>query len=85
MTKYDIKLRRRALTKGQIERHKDFRGMVDMKHGESGGRSWVRLALILFATAAIASMIVFGILKVSTPPPAQENVDQEIFKEFKTE
>ena len=84
MTKYDIKLRRKALTKGQIERHKNFKSMTGRKT-ELSGNSWVKLALILFASVAIVVVIVMGIVKLSEPPPPQKNVDQEIFEEFKTD
>ncbi|MEO9965197.1 MAG: hypothetical protein ABJF11_05390 [Reichenbachiella sp.] len=86
MTKYDIRLRRKALSKGQIERHKDFKGLY---HKESSdrrrGSGWFRILAIVLATLAIVAMVVAGVKRLQEKRVPVEQDDTDIFDEFKTE
>lgn len=87
MTKYDIRLRRKALSKGQIERHKDFKGLYHQEPEDrrrAGG--WFRILAIVLAVVAIGTMIFLGVQRINqrTPEPKdKESID--VFDEFKTE
>lgn len=86
MTKYDIKFRRNALTKGRIERHKDFRSLQQMMPNQGEERSTKRLWIILFALVAIVGMIGLGIWRSTEVKEQQETTEPvDIFDEFKTE
>ncbi len=64
MTKHDIRIRRGAFSKGQIERHKDFQkfsGLVERDRGGGFGQKfWVVLITVLFFLA----IILFGYFKL---------------------
>lgn len=86
MTKYDIRLRRKALSKGQIERHKDFKGLYHRAPDERRrGSGWFRVLAIVLALLAIAAMIYTGFKRVQERKAPVEQSDTDIFDEFKTE
>lgn len=65
MTRYDIRIRRKALTRGQIERHKDFRSIKAVARRSSGGGSLVKLVIILVSVILFLGMIIFGVGKLN--------------------
>ncbi|MCV9387949.1 hypothetical protein [Reichenbachiella ulvae] len=85
MTKYDIRLRREAVKKSQIEKHKDFRTLSDLVQQEKRSTSTRRLWILLVAAVLILGMMVVGTIRILNPPKQEqkENVDQMIFDEFK--
>lgn len=84
MTKYDIKLRRKALSKGQIERHKDFKNLYHMTPERKRSGTWIRLAVIVFAIAAFVAMIALGISRWKEMKNVKEEVPtHDVFDEFK--
>lgn len=86
MTKYDIRLRRKALSKGQIERHKDFKGLYHKEPGEGRrGNGWFRILAIVLAALAIAAMMYAGAKRLQEKRTPVEQDDTDIFDEFKTE
>lgn len=85
MTKYNIRLRRKSLTSGQIERHKDFRAAMGMRPVESRPTSNWRLVALLAGIVFVIIMIVFGITSRRDKKTNNTNPDQEIYNEFKTE
>ena len=64
MTKHDIRIRRGAFSKGQIERHKDFQkfsGLVERDRGGGYGQKfWVILITVIFMLA----IVLFGFFKL---------------------
>lgn len=64
MTRYDIRIRRKALTRGQIERHKDFGGIKSVAERSSGQGSLVKLVVIIVSVLIFMGMIIFGIGKI---------------------
>ena len=64
MTKHDIRIRRGAFSKGQIERHKDFQkfsGLVERDRGGGYGQKfWVILITVIFMLA----VVLFGFFKL---------------------
>lgn len=86
MTKYDIRLRRKALSKGQIERHKDFKGLFHKESDERRkGSQWFRVLAIVLATLAFGAMIYAGVKRLQEKRVPVEQDDTDIFEEFKTE
>ncbi len=87
MTKYDIRLRREAVKKSQIEKYKDFRSLSDLVQQEKRATSNRRLWILLVAAVLILGMMVVGTIRILNPPKQEqkENVDQLIFEEFKSE
>ncbi|WP_422361330.1 hypothetical protein [Reichenbachiella sp.] len=85
MTRYDIRLRRKALSKGQIERHMDFKGLYPKEPKEGKKGRWFRILAIVLAALAIGAMMYSGIKRIQERqvPESQDEVD--IFDEFKTE
>lgn len=71
MTKYDIRVRRKGLTKGQIERHKDFRSIKSAagQHRETG--SLMKLIVLVVSVALLIGMVVFGYNKVKEKKQAK--------------
>ena len=87
MTKYDIRLRRKSLTSGQIERHKDFKGLYKMDQVEKKS-SVYKIIAIVAGVLAIVAMIGFGVVKLNTekePEPIEDQKAPDIFDEFKSE
>lgn len=83
MTKYDIKIKRRALSQGQIARHKDFRSLRKFKSSEDKSNGLVRIVLIIIAMILFIGMTIFGIIKIKEEKPLQNDSDgMEIFEEF---
>lgn len=87
MTKYDIRLRRKALSKGQIERHKDFKGLYHKEPDEQRkAGSWFRIIAIVLAVLAIGAMIFLGVERVNEKVPVPDEQDSiDVFDEFKSE
>ncbi|PIB36693.1 hypothetical protein BFP72_15420 [Reichenbachiella sp. 5M10] len=87
MTKYDIRLRRESVKKSQIDKHKDFQSLSDLVQREKKSTSSRRMWLLLVAAVLILSMLVMGLVRVKLDRqhPKQENVDQMLFDEFKSE
>lgn len=85
MTRYDIRLRRKALSKGQIERHMDFKGLYPKEPQEGKKGSWFRIIAIVLAALAIAAMMYAGVKRIQERPAAVPPDDTDIFDEFKTE
>ncbi|MBU2915816.1 MULTISPECIES: hypothetical protein [Reichenbachiella] len=87
MTKYDIRLRRGSVKKSQIDKHKDFQSLSDLVQREKKSTSSRRMWLLLVAAVLIFGMLVMGLIRVTThsKQPKQENVDQMLFDEFKSE
>jgi hypothetical protein len=84
MTKYDIRIKRKALSKGQIARHKDFRSLHQYQQKQSKFGSWARIVLIAVALALIVGMAVLGVLRVKEKKADPvKNYDMELFEEFK--
>lgn len=85
MTRYDIRLRRKQMTKGQIEGFKDFNSLNQMVSREQKSSSIRKFILVITALILVAAMIVFGVLRVTQKEEIkqEENVDQYIFDEFK--
>lgn len=85
MTRYDIRLRRKQMTKGQIEGFKDFNSLNQMVSREQKSNSIRKFILIITALLLVISMIVFGVMRVTEKKEVKEdeNVDQYIFDEFK--
>lgn len=86
MTKYDIRLRRKALTKGQIERHKNFNGLYSDK-STNAYQGWFKVIAIIAAVILLVGMVIFGVVRLSEDKtsPAGEESSSDIFDEFKTE
>lgn len=85
MTKYDIRLRRKALSKGQIERHMDFKGLYPKEPKEEKKGSWFRIIAIVVAVLAIAAMMIAGVKRIQERPEPVPQEDVDIFDEFKTQ
>ena len=85
MTKYNIRLRRKALSKGQIERHMDFKGLYPKEPSEGKWSRWVRIIAIVIASLAIVAMLYAGVKRIQEKPDPIEYDDTDIFDEFKTE
>lgn len=85
MTRYDIRLRRKALSKGQIERHMDFKGLYPQEPKEGKKAGWFRVVAIVFAVLAILAMMFAGIKKIQDKPKPEPQEDVDIFDEFKTQ
>ncbi|SMD34039.1 hypothetical protein SAMN04488029_1807 [Reichenbachiella faecimaris] len=85
MTRYDIRLRRKALSKGQIQRHMDFKGLYPNEPKESGKGRWFRILAIVLAALAIGAMMYAGIKRIEERPAPTQQEDVDIFDEFKTE
>lgn len=86
MTKYDIRLRRKSLTSGQIERHKDFRGLYKMEQVERKS-SVYKVVAIVAGLLIIVGMITFGILKTTANRESvpTDQATPDVFEEFKSE
>jgi len=85
MTRYDIRLRRKALSKGQIERHMDFKGLYPKEPKEGNRGRWFRIMAIVLASLAIAAMIYAGVKRIQDKPAPVQYDETDIFDEFKTE
>lgn len=86
MTRYNIRLRRKALSKGQIERHMDFKGLYHKESNEGGrGGSWFRIFAIVVTVIAVAVMIYAGVKRVQERNIPTDQNDIDIYDEFKTE
>ncbi|MEP2024915.1 MAG: hypothetical protein ABJH98_16880 [Reichenbachiella sp.] len=85
MTRYDIRLRRKALSKGQIERHMDFKGLYPKEPKEGKKGRWIRIVAIVVAVLAIVAMMYAGVKRIQERPAPIEQDDVDIFDEFKTE
>ena len=84
MTKYDIRIKRKALSKGQIERHKDFRGLRKHQGSSNNSGSLMRIILIVIAMILFIGMTILGIIKINEKPSLPELDDgAEVFDEFK--
>ncbi|MEQ6119310.1 hypothetical protein [Reichenbachiella sp. MALMAid0571] len=83
MTKYDIRIKRRALSQGQIARHKDFRSLRNFKDSEDKSSGMVRIVLIIIALVLFIGMTILGIIRIKEEKPLPESgSDMEIFEEF---
>lgn len=85
MTRYDIRLRRKALSKGQIQRHMDFKGLYPKEPKEGSKSRWFRLLAIVLAALAIGAMMYAGVKRIQERPAPVPQEDVDIFDEFKTE
>jgi hypothetical protein len=84
MTKYDIRIKRKALSKGQIKRHKYFRGLRNYHTSSDNSGSLIRIILIIVTMILFVGMTVFGIIKINQKPSVPELDDgTEVFDEFK--
>ncbi|MEQ9288509.1 MAG: hypothetical protein RIG77_16435 [Cyclobacteriaceae bacterium] len=85
MTKYDIRIKRRALSKGQISRHKDFSRLRNFQQAtQHKSSSLIRIILIAVAVSLLIGMTVLGILKVNEKKTIpQHDGGMEVFEEFK--
>ncbi len=83
MTKYDIRIKRKSLSQGQIARHKDFRSLRKFKDSGDKSNGLVRIVLIIIALVLFVGMTIFGINKITEEKPLQNDSDgMEIFEEF---
>ncbi|WP_420582412.1 hypothetical protein [Reichenbachiella sp.] len=85
MTRYDIRLRRKALSRGQIERHMDFKGLYPKTPKEDKLGRWFRIIAIVLAALAIGAMMYAGIKRIQERPAPEPQDEVDIFDEFKTE
>lgn len=85
MTRYDIRLRRKALSKGQIERHMDFKGLYPKEPKEDKRSGWFRILAIVLAALAIGAMIYAGVKRIQQKPAPEPQEDVDVFDEFKTQ
>lgn len=85
MTRYDIRLRRKALSKGQIERHMDFKGLYPKEPKEGKKARWFRILAIVLAALAIGAMMYAGVKRIRDKPKPAPQEDVDIFDEFKTQ
>lgn len=84
MTKYNIRLRRKSLSQGQIERHKDFRSLRQFEISEKKPSSVPRIVLIVVAVLLLVLMVVLGVNKIMEAEPKDNKPDSmEVFDEFK--
>ena len=83
MTRYDIRLRRKALSKGQIERHMDFKGLYPKAPKEDKRGRWFRIIAIVLAALAIGAMMYAGIKRIQERPAPEPQDEVDIFDEFK--
>lgn len=84
MTKYDIRIKRKSLSKGQIERHKDFGGLKNYRNSSNNSGSLMRIILIIVTMILFIGMTIVGIIKINENPPLPELDDgTEVFDEFK--
>ena len=84
MTKYNIRLRRKALSQGQIERHKDFRSLRQFDTPQEKSSSITRIVLIVVAVLLLMIMIVLGVIRLRVgEPELKEHDGFEVFEEFK--
>ncbi|MFY0651114.1 MAG: hypothetical protein JXQ96_03735 [Cyclobacteriaceae bacterium] len=83
MTKYDIRIKRQSLSKGQIARHKDFGSLrkFESKPAKSGGL--IRIILIIIGVGLILGMTVIGILYLKKEKAIPQEDGMEVFDEFK--
>jgi hypothetical protein len=87
MTKYDIRLRRKSLTSGQIERHKDFKSLqgIGIYKQKKPSHVLIKILATVVGILILGGMIFFGVSKVwkkkdSVP---KEVVQPDVFDEFK--
>lgn len=85
MTKYDIRLRRKSLTSGQIGRHKDFRSLYKTETNVSSSERRSKLIVIVAALVIIIGMIIFGVMRIISQESSIKQVEptEDIFDEFK--
>ncbi|MFY0625352.1 MAG: hypothetical protein JXR07_03585 [Reichenbachiella sp.] len=83
MTRYDIKLRRRSLTQGQIVRHKDFQRLTRQFNATSRTSNRLKLLAAVFGLIAVLGAIAFGIQRVSEKRIQNSNSEKEKFENFK--
>ncbi|UXP33153.1 hypothetical protein N6H18_04190 [Reichenbachiella agarivorans] len=84
MTKYDIRLKREAVKKSQIDQHKDFKSLSNLiaqeKHAVANRKLW----LLLISVFLLIAMVAGGVIKITQQEEKKkiENVDQLLFEEF---
>ena len=84
MTQYDIRLRRKSLTRGQIERHKNFKGLRGMGEDKKPTSNVLRVLVILASLVIIGGMVYFGYARITKEKaPASNEKYEDVFDEFK--
>lgn len=83
MTKYDIRFRRGSLSRGQIERYKDFKSLGNMERSAKSENSKARLLIIGFTVLVILFMVGFGIHDWYQNRNAHRPEPADVFEEFK--
>jgi len=78
MTKHDIRIRRQSFSKGQIERHKDFKKFSGMYEKKRSKNSLSRFLLTLMAIIMLALIAYFGYFRVSEQQKQKKVEEQEV-------
>jgi len=78
MTKHDIRIRRQSFSKGQIERHKDFKKFSGMYEKKRSKNSLSRFLLILFSIIMLLAVAYFGYFRVNEQQEKEKIEQQEV-------
>lgn len=73
MTKYDIRLRRKSLTSGQIGRHKDFKNLYRNETNVSKEEGRSKVIAIVIGVIIISGMIILGLLRINKTDQPKNN------------
>ena len=74
MTKRDIRIRRGSFSKGQIERHKNFKKFSSLYEKEHNRGITQRLWVVIIAVVLVVGLVVIGYFKL------QEDKEERKFK-----
>jgi flagellar biosynthesis/type III secretory pathway M-ring protein FliF/YscJ len=65
MTKHDVRIRRGSFSKGQIERHRDFKKFTGLYEKQQKKSFLSKLWVVVVAVVFVVAVAVIGYIKIS--------------------